>query len=533
MTVSTTPARTGPYRGLVPFEEADEPYFFGRERECAAIFDRLFASRLTIVYGESGVGKSSILRAGVIKRIKEHELSVPVLVTDWSGTPTAGIDRALDGFVDRQPGESLEGRLRRTVSTKQQYVMVILDQFEELLRGPGRAGSAAMHDLLDAIADLCTVDGGVSFVVALRADALADVDGLLRRLEDEFAPETYRVEPMTEDDAERAIREPVNRYNEEHGTALRVEDELVADVLRGVADAGTAPAMRLALGVTEDTDLPFLQIVMSRIWDAERSTSPPSDALRASTMRELGGTETIMGEHVQRILGSLAVADQRTAALVLERLITPTGGKVAYSAEDLAALTEVDVQEVQHVLDELSGGDSRLLGVAAGSSGSVYELYHDRLIGPVANWREARRSAEIHRQRVAYRRRVIGVAAVAAGTFSLLGGVILAAVLSDSGPPQANVQSMMIPGDEFAELDVSMLHDGDVNEALTIPVDQTHQFKIQVNFADVTEIVDIQVVPSEDELAGPEPDEAYIAETRYRGACRRRDDDRARRVREN
>jgi ABC-type phosphate transport system ATPase subunit len=54
-----------PFKGLMPYEEADALFFFGREADCGVIASNLMASRLTILYGPSGVGKSSVLDAGV------------------------------------------------------------------------------------------------------------------------------------------------------------------------------------------------------------------------------------------------------------------------------------------------------------------------------------------------------------------------------------------------------------------------------------------------------------------------------------
>jgi predicted AAA+ superfamily ATPase len=51
-----------PYKGLIPFGEDDAPIFFGREKWCTIIADNLLASPLTLLYGPSGVGKSSVLQ---------------------------------------------------------------------------------------------------------------------------------------------------------------------------------------------------------------------------------------------------------------------------------------------------------------------------------------------------------------------------------------------------------------------------------------------------------------------------------------
>ncbi|MFB2769013.1 NACHT and WD repeat domain-containing protein [Pelatocladus sp. BLCC-F211] len=59
-----------PYQGLNPYTEEDALFFFGREAWREKVTDRLMVSRLTVLYGESGVGKSSLLQAGVANYLK-------------------------------------------------------------------------------------------------------------------------------------------------------------------------------------------------------------------------------------------------------------------------------------------------------------------------------------------------------------------------------------------------------------------------------------------------------------------------------
>ena len=62
----------GPYKGLAPYEEGDQEIFFGREAQIKSITDSLRAYRLTVLYGVSGVGKSSVVRAGVAATIRQQ-----------------------------------------------------------------------------------------------------------------------------------------------------------------------------------------------------------------------------------------------------------------------------------------------------------------------------------------------------------------------------------------------------------------------------------------------------------------------------
>ena len=90
-----------PYRGLLPYREEDSKYFFGRENWCTIIPNNLLASPLTLLYGPSGVGKSSVLLAGVASRLKQQAkesvanatLPIKLLIVcrEWQDDPLAKV----------------------------------------------------------------------------------------------------------------------------------------------------------------------------------------------------------------------------------------------------------------------------------------------------------------------------------------------------------------------------------------------------------------------------------------------------------
>src|SRR6266852_3165381 len=93
-----------PYKGLVPYGEEDSRYFFGRDRERRVISAALRASRLTVLYGESGAGKSSVLAAGVAHDFREDPEYVLVLFRNWHDEPTAGLVDITRGLLSKLPG---------------------------------------------------------------------------------------------------------------------------------------------------------------------------------------------------------------------------------------------------------------------------------------------------------------------------------------------------------------------------------------------------------------------------------------------
>jgi hypothetical protein len=99
--MSETAPPAGPYIGLMPYAEEDAPLFFGREAEREIITANLIASRLTLLYGASGVGKSSVLQAGVayhLRRLAQQHLAehgtpefVVVVFSAWRDDPLVGL----------------------------------------------------------------------------------------------------------------------------------------------------------------------------------------------------------------------------------------------------------------------------------------------------------------------------------------------------------------------------------------------------------------------------------------------------------
>ena len=109
--------RETPYQGLKPYSETDEGFFFGREAEQEIITANLMASRLTLLYGPSGVGKSSVLRAGVAAELRHQARQnfdsrgkprfAVVVFNEWKDDPLAGLLKAIQQSVS----DSFNGQL--------------------------------------------------------------------------------------------------------------------------------------------------------------------------------------------------------------------------------------------------------------------------------------------------------------------------------------------------------------------------------------------------------------------------------------
>jgi WD40 repeat protein len=194
------------------------------------------------------------------------------------------------------------------------------------------------------------------------------------------------------------------------------------------------------LGVDADAiETPFLQLVMSRMWEWEQAHGSP--VLRRATLDgELGGAEAIVRNHVSHALAGLAGEELEAATDFFRALVTPSGAKVAHTAADLAQMTGHPEATVASVVRRLY--EERILRAvdpAPGTTQVRYEIFHDRLAAPILDWREeqenarlkqaalvAERDAEAQRiQARRFKRRARVMLALALGLLILLVAVVV------------------------------------------------------------------------------------------------------------
>ena len=430
-----------PYRGLEPFDERDAPFFFGRERETRLISASLFASPLTLLYGASGVGKSSVLRAGVLPRLRTRQDILPVVfptvlgefpaahsspadfgsLRGWQSDPLGGIKEtvALALYRSASGDRALYNKLQDTVlryemAPLRQYLtachqasgrrlMLILDQFEEY---------SLYHPEDDAFglqfpSAITPGDLSVSFVISLREDSIAKLDrfkGRIPTLWDSYR----RIYHLDRAAAEDAVRLPLAEYNrrQPESPPIAIEDDLVSAVLSQVQtgsflfDITGSGALAPDSNAETRIETPYLQLVMMRLW--ERELDERSTTLRLATLISEGGAAEIVRTHLDRVMEQFTKEERDVAARVFHRLVTPSGAKIAFSAADLAEYEGIDPKILAPILARLEEGSRRILRRVATPGAAAeeprYEIFHDRLGKAILSWR-AKRLQEQERER--------------------------------------------------------------------------------------------------------------------------------------
>ncbi|MEU9454884.1 hypothetical protein [Streptomyces sp. NPDC048277] len=274
-----------PYRGLARFEPGDRGLFFGRERMLAELERLVGEHRLAVLFGASGSGKSSLLRAGLIPRLRERVAGgtgpAVLRILTPGPSPAAAYGHLLAPAADGAP-ES----------------WVVVDQFEELFTlCRDRAERARFIDLLLAAR---APDSGLRVLVSVRADFYARCLEH-RGLADALRGAALALGPMTAEELREAVVRPAA------ATGLLVERELTARIVDEVQG--------------EPGGLPMLSHALLETWRRRRSRMLTLAAYEAA-----GGVRGAIAASAEEVYGQLDPRARTTARRLLLRLVEPGRG---------------------------------------------------------------------------------------------------------------------------------------------------------------------------------------------------------------
>ena len=396
-----------PWPGLLSFRESDQEYFQGRKVETEELFRLVIRERLTALFGLSGLGKSSLLQAGLFPRLRNESVFPVYIRLDFSSAQPdlpAQIKSALgreaaEHHVEAPPvrsGETLWEHFHREGNTfwsprnRPLTPLLVLDQFEEIFTlgrlDPDR--TAATERLIEQLADLAEgrlpaalkawIDehpddaGAFAFgrhhykvLLSIREDFLPDLDALRARMPS-VALHRLRLHRMNGEAALLVVNQA--RY--------LIDAEVAEQVVRFVAaDRRNLPLAEL------EVDPALLSVVCRELNNRRLQLAEP----KISSVLLEGAREQVLADFYDRSVGDLP---PEVRCFIEDKLLTVSGYRDSVALENALSIRNITrgaidlLVERRLVRREDRGGAQRL------------ELTHDLLVGVVRESRDSRRKRE-------------------------------------------------------------------------------------------------------------------------------------------
>jgi photosystem II stability/assembly factor-like uncharacterized protein len=421
------------YPGAQPFrdDEFSRRTFFGREQASVALTDQILANRLVVVYAKSGLGKTSLLNAGVAPRLREADsLPLFVRVNDVQSGPLTSVLEGIRAEAERQQVEYVHGESGSLWSFFKSVEfwrgdllltpVLILDQFEELFTlQPEEERERFLSELGYLVrgipppslpqtdSTLSNASPSVRLVLSLREDFL----GLLEEASDripQIMDHRFRLAPLTCEMAAKAITGPAAINDPSIPTKpFRLEPEFVTSILDYLTKsvAGTRGS---GSRYVEPFHLQLICQRVEKVVEVKQSVSREEIVLGS---KDIGGESALaqtLATFYTDAIQSLPSRQLRGAVRLLceQFLISPEGRRLSLEERELQRQLKLPHETLSQLVER------RLLRTDRRSDSIYYELSHDALVQPVL---ENRRTQAL----------LVGWVAVLAGSIASFVGALL------------------------------------------------------------------------------------------------------------
>lgn len=345
-----------PYKFLDSFGTEDAGIFFGRQEDSHRLADKILSHRLVVLYGGSGTGKTSLIRAGVAP-ILARRSCLPLIVRP-ADDPALATKRELREKLEGLPDltTDLPSFLQAAERATEKLIVVFLDQFEGFFLRFGDQSRASFVAELARCHQSEAVD--TRFVLSIREDffvRLHEFEGQLPAIFDS----RYRLERLSRENAREAIVEPVKLFD------VTYEERLVERLLDDLYEEGVGP--------------PQLQIVCDRLY---REFGQAERVIALADYEELGGAKEILASYLDSVLAEYEGEALEVAKGILMALVTSQETKALVDLDTIVAEIAGNRETVETTLGSLI--NQRL--VRRVQTSEYYELTHDYLVEEIKGW---------------------------------------------------------------------------------------------------------------------------------------------------
>lgn len=358
-------SQSSPFKFLDSYTKDDKHIFFGREREIDEIYTHVFESKLLLVYGASGTGKSSLISCGLANKFNDADW-LPISIRrglNINETIQAQIKKAAITKIKPSKKESnrLIKPLRSVYLDHFKPIHLIFDQFEELFIF---GTPDELSHFIEDIRSVLDSDLNIKFIFVIRGEYLEHLAEFEETIPD-FFNNRIRIEKMTRANALHCINGPCEY------SGIKIEPHFAENLL-----------MKLSPEKAE-IELTYLQIFLDRIYKSALDFNGTDNLVFTNkSLEELGNIGDVLSEFLDEQIEN--TKDKELTMVVLKSFVTSLGTKRQVSLVEIQDFTKVlggnySIDQIENVINELV--NSRI--IKDKDESDRYELRHDSIAAKI------------------------------------------------------------------------------------------------------------------------------------------------------
>jgi WD40 repeat protein/energy-coupling factor transporter ATP-binding protein EcfA2 len=373
------PTDTCPYRGLFAFQEKDAQFFFGREAFINKLLEAVQKQSLVAVIGSSGSGKSSVVFAGLIPRLRKIGNWLIVAFRPSSKPFHALANALLNQLEPQMSGRARRQEIRNLVTDLQQEenalrdvvedivrknpsskLLLVVDQFEELYTLSDNIQDCQVF--LDRLLEAIQISSNLSLVITLRADFLGQALAY-RPFADALQYRDLKLGPMNHQELQAAIEQPAALFG------VTLESGLTERILSAVTD--------------QAGNLPLLEFTLTQLWEKQTDI-----LLTHAAYNQINGVEAAVTGYAEQVYDKLNLEDKERTRRILIQLVHL--GEGTEDTRRLATRAEVG-DENWDLVTRLASERLVVTGCDEATGKETVEVVHEALIqkwGRLHQWIE-------------------------------------------------------------------------------------------------------------------------------------------------
>ena len=356
-----------PFKFLDSYTKDDREIFFGRDREIEELYQRVFESKLMLVYGVSGTGKSSLIHCGLANKFQETDW-LPLVIRRGANIINSMAGAIQAANITKQDGQfttpaHFKKAIRSLYLDHYKPVFFIFDQFEELFIFGDKEERKSFVQIIKSLVES---DLQCRLIFVMREEYMAGVTEFERYITTFFA-NRVRIEKMSHVNALEAIKEPCKVFN------ISLEEGFAETLLE-----------KLSPGET-DVELTYLQVFLDKIFRSATINYPTLQGVKQEgvsftleLLSQIGNVSDLLGNFLDEQISLLDNPDEGLA--ILKSFVSVKGSRRQINPEEVSEYAQTLGQPLKEsVLTGILQTFINLRILRDKDENGKYELRHDAL----------------------------------------------------------------------------------------------------------------------------------------------------------